>query len=132
MKPEPQFERDLAMVAPLSGCKYTKIKDTRSINASNRKTHKEVQRPCDAIISTPKINWLCECKVNYAKLKPHQAKLRDDIYAINGLFVVLRKVFLKDTIEYRIETKFGMWKTDDLKDIFELLNRDSWGIKKGE
>ena len=122
--PETDFENNLAKVAPLCSCRYVKIKDTRSINAGNRKTHREVQRPCDALISTPKWNWFIECKIGYAKLKPHQAKLRDEIYETNGRFAVLRKLFLKSGVKYRIDLKDETWKTDDLKDIFKVLDRE--------
>jgi len=127
IKREAQFEKDLEMVAPLCNCYYKKIKDTRSINASNRNTHREVKRACDGIISTPQWNWACECKIGYAKLKPHQKEYQDKVNSINGRFVVLRKVYLKNKIEYRIETGFGSWKTDDLKTIFEVLSWKHYG-----
>lgn len=121
MKKEKQFEKELARLAPLFGCYYAKIEDTRSINSGNRGFHREVKRICDSVIITPTNNWLCECKIDYGKLKPHQEKLRDVTYSHNGLFVVLRKVKLKSCIEYRIITKFGEFKTTMIGDIFRIL-----------
>lgn len=120
MKPESQFEVNLAVVAPLCGCKYIKIPDTRMINQNNRKTHREDKRPFDAIICTPGWNWCVECKINYTKLKPHQKEMQDRINQINKRFLVLRQIFTKVSYYYRIESMFGTYKTTELKDIFKF------------
>ena len=126
--PEKAFEKDLARIAPLFHCQYIKIKDTRSINKDNRgskyerATHREVKRICDAIIITKKANWFCECKMESGKLLKHQEALRIKAFEYNGLFVVLRKQKRKDGWTYRVITKWGIWKTTQIEDIFKLLS----------
>ena len=120
MKPEAQFEKNLEIVAPLYGCEYVKIPDTRMINKNNRKTHREQKRPFDGVICTPEWNWCVECKIKSAKLENHQKKWREKINNINGKFLVLRRYENTKGIYYKIESHFGTWKTTELKDIFEF------------
>jgi hypothetical protein len=121
-KPEADFEKELERIAPLFGCQYIKILDTKSINKNNRKKHREVKRICDAIIMTRTANWFCECKMESAPLKTHQEDLRIRCYQYNGYFVTLRKQKRKSGWMYRITTKWGDWKSDRIEDIFKLLS----------
>jgi hypothetical protein len=119
MKPEAQFEVDLRNIAPHFGCEYIKIPDVIPL----RRYGKIIahQRPFDAVLVTPKITYVIECKVNYNNLAPHQTRYRERVDEINGSFVVLRKIFLKKKIKYRIELLDGKYETDDIRDIFIKL-----------
>ena len=117
MKPESIFEKNIETVASLCGCYYIKIPDVIPTKKYVPKAHK---RPFDGIIITPDWNWLIECKIGYAKLKHHQKSWQDKINQTNGKFLVLRKIDTKDGHYYRIESNFGTWKTNEIKDIFEF------------
>lgn len=123
MKPEKEFEKDLKKIAPLFGCLYLKIPDTKMLNANNRYRNREEKRPFDAVLVTPAGNFCIECKVNYNGLKPHQKTTQDKINSINNSFFVFRKIFRKKGIVYRIEQPeknviFEMGKIEDLIDFF--------------
>jgi len=122
---EADFEKNLALVAPLCNCYYIKIPDVIPLKGKIT-AHK---RPFDGVITTPNWNWCVECKINYPKLKPHQKAWQDKINAINGKFIVLRKIFTKGSFYYRIESNFGTWQTTELKDIFEFCKMKHY---KGE
>ena len=44
--------------------------------------------------------------------------MQDKINSINKRFLVLRKIFTKDSYYFRIESEFGTFKAKELKDIF--------------
>lgn len=124
MKPEAQFEKDLELLAPHFGCVYFKVPDIVPLKRYGKiVAHR---RPFDAVLVTPKRNYVIECKINTNKLSPHQEMNRERVDAINGTFVVLRKKFLKKGIIYIIELLDGKWKTDDIREVFIKL------IKYGE
>ncbi len=106
MKPEQEFENMLKHAVEIFGGEYSKVPDTRMINKDNRKSHREQKRPFDNTISSKNFNWLTECKINYASLKPHQKEKRDRINKLNKGFLVLRKIRKKNKIKvkYRIES----------------------------
>ena len=125
LKPEAQFEKDLETVAHLYNCSYIKIPDVIPLKGKIT-AHK---RPFDAVIATPTWNWCIECKINYAKLADHQKAWQKKINSINGRFIVLRKIYRTKDYYYRIESNFGTWKTNELKDIFEFCKMKHY---KGE
>jgi len=87
---EAEFEKQLTRIAPLYGCRYFKIPDTKMINKNNRKSNREQKRPFDGILVTESGNYCIECKVDSNTLKPHQKVNLDDINKINGRGFVLR------------------------------------------
>ena len=122
MKPEALFEKDLGKLAPLFGCEYIKIPDIIPLKKYGKLiAHK---RPFDAILVTPKTNYLIECKIGYNQLKPHQTAYMERVNEINVSFVVLRRIFLTKKIKYRIELADGVYETTDIKDIFIKLGGD--------
>ena len=122
MKPEALFEKDLGKLAPLFGCEYIKIPDIIPLKKYGKLiAHK---RPFDAILVTPKTNYLIECKIGYNQLKQHQTAYMERINEINRSFVVLRRIFLTKKIKYRIELADGVYETTDIKDIFIKLKGD--------
>ena len=119
MKPEAQFEKDLELLAPHFGCEYYKIPDIIPLKRYGKITAH--RRPFDAILVTPKRNYVVECKINTNKLSLHQTRNKERVDEINGTFVVLRKKFLKKGIVYHIELLDGKWETDDLREVFIKL-----------
>jgi len=119
MKPEAQFEKDLELLAPMFGCAYFKIPDVIPLKRYGKLIAHV--RPFDAVLVTPKRTYAIECKINYGKLSPHQLRNRERVDEINGTFVVLRKIFLKNKIKYRIELLDGKWETDDIREVFIKL-----------
>ena len=94
-KPETIFETDLILAAHHFKCSYEKIKDTRSINRFNRNTHREVRRLCDGLLITPRGISMIECKIDYARLKPHQTLTQNRANSIYKGYFVLRKIISK-------------------------------------
>jgi len=102
IKHEAIFEKELGQVAPIFGCAYFKIPDTKMINKFNRHRNREDKRPFDSILITPKGNYCIECKVNYNKLSEHQQKNQLTVNNINSSFYVLRKNVNTKQIIYSI------------------------------
>lgn len=115
MKPEAQFEKDLAYYAPLSGCAYFKIPDPKCINAKTRRYHHEDKRPFDGVLVTPQGNYCVECKINSGKLLAHQDKNQRTINTINDSFIVLRKRIRKSSVMYQV------YYYDSLEKEFETI-----------
>ena len=118
IKKEAKFEQDLKAIAPLFDCLYFKIPDV----IPTKGKIVALKRPFDSIIVTALKNYLVECKIDYAALKPHQKANMLNINKLNSSFVVLRKIFLKSKIKYRIEINNETFETSVIADIFKLLN----------
>ena len=118
IKKEAKFEQDLKAIAPLFNCLYIKIPDV----IPTKDKIVALKRPFDSIIVTALKNYLVECKIDYASLKPHQKANMLNINKLNSSFVVLRKIFLKNKIKYRIEINNETFETSVIADIFKLLN----------
>jgi hypothetical protein len=103
MKPEKQFEKDLATYAKMVNCLYVKIPDTNMVDASNRHRNREAKRPFDSILITHNQNYCIECKINSGKLLPHQEANQQAINKMNRSFYVLRKRIRKTSVAYQIE-----------------------------
>jgi hypothetical protein len=121
MKQEAEFERELQYVAQTLGCRYIKIPDTRMLNQYNRSQNREQKRPFDGILVTPKGNICVECKINYNQLLTHQERFRNEIAQINGKFIVLRKKFYKNSVEYSAETVSQSVQYDNLRDLLKFV-----------
>ena len=123
MKPEAQFERDLAISALLTNCQYIKIPDTKMINAKNRHLNREQKRPFDGILITPKINVCIECKYNYNQLEGHQKDFGRQIEDINGQWCVFRKVKLTHKTVYRVEKSDGkvLFETEKIEEMIKYV-----------
>jgi hypothetical protein len=94
------------------------------LNQYNRSQNREEKRPCDGIFVTPKGNILVECKVNHNKLMTHQERFMDTVTKINGKFVILRKKFYGNRVEYVAETVSQSVQYDNARDmlIFVIEN----------
>lgn len=121
MKTEAEFEKEIQFVAQSLGCRYAKIPDTKMINKYNRSQNREEKRPCDGILITPKGNILVECKVNHNKLLTHQERFRDAVCKINGQFVILRKKFYKNKVDYMAETLNHSVQYNNMRDILKFV-----------
>ena len=121
MKPEAQFEKDLSFVAPLLGCIYIKIPDTKMINKFNRHNNREEKRPFDAVLVTPNCNYCIECKINYNTLETHQSYNQTNINLINQTFFVFRKRINKK-VKYQIEHNSQMlFDTDKIEELIKFM-----------
>jgi len=121
LKPEAQFERDLAYYAPLKKCKYIKIPDPKGINKDNRTTHREKKRPFDGILYTSINSWSVECKVDYNTLEPHQAKNQHEINEINNSFLVLRWMKSRKAKAYQVIRTGKKIYEGDILDMLDFL-----------
>jgi hypothetical protein len=91
------------------------------INKDNRSQNREQKRPFDGILVTPKGNICVECKINYNQLLTHQERFRNEIAQINGKFIVLRKKFYKNSVEYVVETMTESRQYPELRDLLMFL-----------
>ncbi|MCK4665083.1 MAG: hypothetical protein KAT68_19600 [Bacteroidales bacterium] len=127
-KPEKYFELELVIIAHHFKCSYEKIKDTRSINKYNRNIHREVQRLCDGLLVTPNGIFMIECKVDYARLKPHQSLTQNRVNSIyKGYFVLRKRIYTSKKkwgkVEYFIEQPemYILFSTDKIEEIIKYF-----------
>jgi len=123
MKPEAKFEHELTKIAPLFGCRYVKIPDSKSINRNNRYSHREEKRPFDAILITPNGNFCIECKINSGKLLTHQERNGQMINEINQSFYIIRKRIRTYETVYQVEQpeKNVIFETKKIEELFTFF-----------
>ena len=122
MKPEAQFEKELATIAPHFNCRYIKIPDTKMINKSNRKTHREDKRPFDGVLITRSGNACIECKINRINLEEHQALNEIMINKINDSFFRLVKRIRKKSVAYQVyKYETMVFETDKIELLFQFF-----------
>ena len=119
MKKESMFESNLKQLAPMFDCYYSKIPDPIVKTGQKVLAHR---RDFDAVLVTKGKTYCVECKIDYNSLSDHQKASQKIVNGLNGSFIVLRKIFLKNGIKYRIETKTETLETKVISDIFEYLN----------
>lgn len=119
MKPEAQFEKDLATYARMINCVYIKIPDTNMLNKTNRHRNREQKRPFDGILVTNHKNYCIECKIDSGHLLPHQESNQQGINKLNGTFYVLRKRRRKKSVAYQIE--FNGELVEEFDNILDMI-----------
>jgi len=125
MKGEARFEKELEQIAPLHGCLYVKIPDTKMLNAKNRHRNREQKRPYDANLITPAGTICIEAKFNYNNLEPHQKEIGEKIERTNGQWCVLRKIERRCGAIYRVENskKDVLLETETIREILDFLTK---------
>jgi len=108
MKPEAQFQKDLAIAAAVCGCLLIDIPDPVP-SAKLRFNNREKKRPFDCVLVTPDKVYCLELKYQYGKQMPHQKRTEQLINSVNPLaYYVVTKRRLKEGLFFIIQGTGGV------------------------
>ena len=129
MKPEAQFQKDLAIAAAVCGCLLIDIPDPVP-SAKLRFNNREKKRPFDCVLVTPDKVYCLELKCQYGKQMPHQKLTEQLIGSVNPCaYYVVTKRRLKEGLFFIIKGIGGvdLRASDEIEvvRIFNLFNKKS-------